>query len=210
MSVQVQKRYFNVDEYYRMAEAGILTEDDRVELIEGEIVYKHPIDGPYAGCVNPHPRTAALGRRANLMGSHHAGCVNQLSSLLNQKVGQVAIVQVQNPIRLDDFSAPQPDIALLKPRADFYRRSHPTPADVLLVIEVADTSVDYDRHVKLPLYARAGIPEAWLVILPKDIIEVHSQPQNGKYQKVQRLKRGKTLTSPTIPGLALKVDDILG
>jgi Uma2 family endonuclease len=186
MAVQFQKRHFNVDEYYRMAEAGIFTEDDRVELIEGEIIDMSPI------------------------GSYHAGCVNQLSSLLNQKVGQVAVVQVQNPIRLDDFSAPQPDIALLKPRADFYRRSHPTPSDVLLVIEVADTSVDYDRHVKLPLYARAGIPEAWLVILPKDIIEVHSQPQNGKYQKVQRLKRGKTLTSPTIPGLALSVDEILG
>jgi Uma2 family endonuclease len=186
MAVQFQKRHFNVDEYYRMAEAGIFTEDDRVELIEGEIIDMSPI------------------------GSYHAGCVDQLNSLLNQKIGQAASIRVQSPIRLNDFSQPQPDIALLKPRADFYRRSHPTPADVLLVVEVADTSVDYDRHVKLPLYAGAGIPETWLVILPKDTVEVHSQPQNGKYQKVQRLKRGKTLTSPTISGLTLSIDEILG
>lgn len=193
-----------------MAEAGIFTEDDRVELIDGEILYKHPIDSSYAGCVNPHPRTASLGSKAKLMGSRHAGCVDRFNTYLHRQVGDIAIIRVQNPIRIDDFSEPEPDIALLKPRGDYYSNSHPTPADVLLVIEVADTSVDYDRHVKMPLYARAGIPEAWLVILPKDIIEVHSQPQNRKYQKVQRLKRGKLLTSPTIPSLSLNVDDILG
>ena len=117
---------------------------------------------------------------------------------------------MQDPIRLDDFSEPQPDLALLKPRKDFYSNSHPTPEDVLVVIEVADSSVIYDRNVKLPLYARAGIPEAWLMVLGKEVIEVHSRPKNGKYQKVQRLKRGKTLTSPTIPGLSFRVEDLLG
>lgn len=186
MSVQLRKRYFNVDDYYRMAEAGLFSAGERVELIEGEVVEMSPI------------------------GSHHQGCVDELNSLLASRVGRTAIVRVQGPIRIDDYSEPEPDIALLKPRADYYRKSHPTPADVLLVIEVADTSADYDRNVKLPLYARAGIPEAWLVILAKDLIEVHCQPKNGKYQKVQRLKRGKTLVFPTVPGLSLTIDEILG
>ena len=186
MSVRIQKRYFNVDDYYRMAEAGVIARDDRVELIEGEVMTMSPI------------------------GKRHAGCVKRLNRLLNHTVAQIPIVSVQDPITIDQFSEPQPDIALLKPRQDFYSSSHPTPADVLLVIEVADTSVEYDRGVKLPLYARAGIPEAWLVILPKEIIEVHSHPKNGKYQKVQRLKRGKTLESSSVAGLSLSVDDILG
>jgi Uma2 family endonuclease len=186
MSVQVQKRYFNVDEYYRMYEAGVLAGNDRVELIQGEVFEMSPI------------------------GSSHAACVDRLNAVLHRKAGQIAIVRVQSPIRISDFSEPQPDVALLKPRKDFYSRSHPTPADVLLVIEVADTSVEYDRNLKLPLYAQAGIPEAWLVNLPKETVEVHTQPKAGKYQKVQRLKRGKSLVSPTLSDLSLAVEDILG
>ncbi|HTF37048.1 MAG TPA: Uma2 family endonuclease, partial [Blastocatellia bacterium] len=172
MSVQFQKHYFNVHEYHRMAEVGLLSEDSRVELIEGEIIEMSPI------------------------GSTHGGTVNRSSTFLNRTLGDTVIVGVQNPVRINDFSEPQPDLALLKPRKDFYSNSHPTPEDVLVVIEVADTSVNYDRNVKLPLYARAGIPEAWLMVLLKEVIEIHSQPKNGKYQKVQRLKRGKTLISP--------------
>ena len=186
MSVQFQKRYFNVDQYYRMAEVGLLTPKDRVELIEGEIVEMSPV-----GCT-------------------HAGTVDRSSTFLMRKLSDAVQVRVQNPVRLSDFSEPQPDIALLKPRKDFYSNSHPTPDDVLVVIEVADTSVDYDRNVKLPLYARAGIPEAWLMVLPKELIEVHSQPKDGKYQKVQRLKRGKTLVSLTIPTFSCKVEELLG
>lgn len=186
MSVQFQKRYFNVDEYYRMAEVGLLSPEDRVELIEGEIVEMSPI------------------------GSTHGGTVKRSSTFLRRELGDAVIVSVQDPIHLNDFSEPQPDLALLKPRGDFYSNSHPGPEDVLVVIEVADTSVAYDRNVKLPLYARAGIPEAWLMVLRKEVIEVHSQPKNGKYQKVQRLKRGKTLTSPTIPTFSCKVEDLLG
>ena len=186
MSVQFQKHYFNVDEYYRMAESGILSEGDRVELIEGEVIEMSPI------------------------GKRHAACVKRLNRLLNRQVGELAIVGVQDPISIDDFSEPQPDLVLLKPRTDFYSNLHPAPADVLAIIEVADTSVVYDRDVKLPIYARVGIPEAWLVVLPKDSIEVYSEPKNGKYQKVQRLKRGKMIASATIPALKLNVDDILG
>lgn len=186
MSVQLQKRYFNVDEYYRMSEVGLLSPDDRVELIEGEIVKMSPI------------------------GSTHGGTVKRSSTFLRRELGDAVIISVQDPIHLNDFSEPQPDIALLRPREDFYTKSHPTSSEVLIVIEVADTSVNYDRNVKLPLYARAGIPESWLMVLPKDVIEVHSQPENGKYKKVQRLKRGKTLVSSAIPGFACKVEDLLG
>lgn len=186
MSVQLQKHYFTVDEYYLMAQGGVFAEGDRLELIEGEVIEMSPI-----------------GRR-------HSGCVNRFNKLLHGSVVELAIVSVQNPIRIDDFSEPQPDLALLKPRPDFYSNSHPTPDDVLVIIEVADTTVDYDRGVKLPLYARAGIPEAWLIVLPKDLVEVHSQPKNGKYQKVQRLKRGKTIVSASLAGLSVKVDEVLG
>lgn len=186
MSVQYQKRYFSVDDYYRMADAGLFPIGTRTELIEGEVIEMCPI------------------------GNRHAGCVLRLNTLLGRKVGASALVSVQNPVRLNDFSEPQPDIALLKPRDDFYSSAHPTPADVLLIIEVADSSVEFDRRIKLPLYARAGIAETWVMVLPKGTIEVHSQPVNGKYQKVQRLKRGRRLVSPTIAGLDFKVDDLLG
>src|SRR5437762_12103574 len=186
MSVQYQKRFFNVDEYYRMAEVGLLSADDRVELIEGEIVEMSPI------------------------GKTHGGTVKRSNNFLNRELGDAVIVSVQDPIRLNDFSEPQPDLALLKPRKDFYKNSHPTPEDVLVVIEVSDTSVNYDRNVKLPLYARAGIPEAWLMILQKEMIEVHSEPENGKYKKAQRLKRGKILISSVIPSFSCKVEDLLG
>lgn len=164
----------------------MLSPDERIELIDGEIIELGPIDSP------------------------HAGTVCRSNALLNRELGDTVIVSVHNPVRLDDFSEPQPDLALLKPRKDFYTKSHPTPSDVLIVIEVVDTSVNYDRNVKLALYARAGIPEAWLMVLPKDVIEVYSQPENGKYQKVQRLKRGKSLVSPTIPTFSCKVEDLLG
>lgn len=160
MSHQFAKRWFSVGDYYRMAEAGILTADDRVELIEGEVLEMSPI------------------------GSRHAACVKRLNTLLNRQVGHTVIVSVQDPIYIDDFSEPQPDIALLRPRADFYAEEHPTSSDVLLVVEMADTSVELDRSKKLPLYARAGVPEAVIVVLPEEIIEAHAEPVGGRYQQV--------------------------
>ena len=186
MSVQLQKHYFNVNEYYRMLEVGLLSEDDRVELIEGEIIEMSPI------------------------GSAHGGTVKRLSRFLHRKLGDDVIVSVQDPVRLDDLSEPQPDLAVLKPRKDFYSTSHPTPQDVLIIIEVSDSSLEYDRGVKLPLYARAGIPEAWLIVLTTRTIEIHSQPTSGKYQKVRRLKPGKALRSPTVPTISCKVEDLVG
>lgn len=127
MSRQLAKRWFTVGEYNRMAETGILTEHDRVELIQGEIVEMSPI------------------------GSRHAACVNRLTTVLSRQGGAGAIVSVQNPIVVDDYSEPEPDVALLRARADFYETRHPEPEDVLLVIEVAETSVETERGVKVPL-----------------------------------------------------------
>jgi len=129
MTVQTHKRLFNVDEYHRMAATGVLSESDRVELIGGEILEMSPI-----------------GRR-------HAACVDRLTRLLVIRLGETAIVRVQNPIALGQHSEPQPDVSLLRPRDDFYASGHPSPEDVLLVIEVCETSIDYDRDIKLPEYA---------------------------------------------------------
>jgi Uma2 family endonuclease len=119
-------------------------------------------------------------------------------------------VSVQNPVRLNDFSEPVPDVALLKWRADFYSERHPLPEDVLLVIEVSDTTILSDRNVKVPLYARAGIPETWLVNLNKNLIEVYYHLSEGRYEKSAKFKRGDTIISPTVAALSLKVDELIG
>jgi Uma2 family endonuclease len=182
----ITRRKLDVDEYHRLAEAGILGEDDRVELIEGELIQMSPI------------------------GSPHAGTVNALTQLLVTAVGGRAIVAVQNPVRLDDRSEPQPDFALLRPRADHYRGATPTPADVLLLVEVADTSGRYDRAVKLPLYARHAIPEVWIVDVESRAIEVHREPEGQSYQKVSRPGRDDMLSPALLPEVRLTVASILG
>ena len=186
MSVQIARRSFTVAEYYRMAEAGILSEDDRVELLDGEVIEMSPI------------------------GSRHAACVDRLNGFLNGVKGPRFIVRVQNPIRLDDHSEPQPDITLLRVRFDFYAAAHPTPADVMIVIEVADSSVELDRQVKLPLYAQAEVPEVWLANLPNDTVEFYAQPSNGAYQVAKVFRRGETVISQMVPDLQIGVDEILG
>lgn len=186
MSVQLLRRRFTVEEYHRMARAGIFSEDDRMELIEGEIVMMAPI------------------------GSRHASCVGRLTHLLASTVGQQAIVWVQNPIRLGPDSEPQPDVALLRPRPDFYAEAHPGPEDVLLVIEVAETSADSDRSVKIPLYARAGIQSAWIVDLSTGGIEAYAEPMPDGYRRFRRIQRGQTISLGAFPEVTLAVDTILG
>ena len=186
MSHQLARRWFTASEYNRMAEACILTEDDRVELIEGEIVEMSPI------------------------GSRHAACVNRLNMLLSRQAGQSFIVSVQNPIIVNDYSEPEPDLAVLRLRADYYEQELPQSADVLVVVEVADTSVEVDRSVKIPLYAQGGVPVTVLVDLPKELIEVHSQPANGQYQSVKIFRCGDSFQLGALPQLSLSVDDILG
>lgn len=184
--VQSWEKRFSVSEYYRMAEVGILGRDERVELVEGVIV------------------------EMSAMGSRHAACVDQLNRHLNSLVGGEMLVRVQSPVRLDDASEPEPDLALLKPREDFYSTEHPGPGDVLLVIEVSETSAEYDVEVKLPLYARAGIPETWLVDLTTDTVEAHSRPASGGYRQTLRAKRGETLKSEAVSGLELSAEGVLG
>lgn len=181
---EVTRRRFTVHDYHRMAETGILHEDDRVELIEGEIV-----------------EMAAIGTR-------HFVCVNTLNRLLMRTVGDEVVVSVQNPVRLSEHSEPQPDLAVIRGRD--YRESLPTPEDVLLLIEVSDTTLVYDRSTKLSLYAQAGIPEVWIVDLTGETIELHTGPSEISYRHTERASRGETLTSAALPNVAISVDTALG
>ena len=126
------------------------------------------------------------------------------------QIGGKAIVSIQNPVRFDEHSEPQPDVALLRPRDDFYADAHPTPSDVLFVAEVADTSEDYDRDVKLPLYAQAGIPEVWIVCLRDSLVLVHRDPVGGGYGEVSQARPGESVDIRGVPGLAVSVADVLG
>ena len=186
MAVQLLRRRFTADEYQRMGQVGILGEDDRLELLEGEIVEMAPI------------------------GSRHQGTVNALTELFSGRVTASGIVMVQGPIRLGVDSEPQPDITLVRRRDDFYRTSHPVPGDVLLLVEVSDSSTEYDREVKIPLYARYGIAEVWLVGLETEFVDVHRNPTAEGYQEVSQSVRGHSLSPEAFPGLELAVDDILG
>ena len=181
---QVTRWRFTVHDYHRMGEAGILHEDDRVELIEGEIV-----------------EMAAIGTR-------HFTCVNRLNRMLVMGVGEAAVVSVQNPVRLNEHTEPQPDITVIRPRD--YTQSLPVPEDVLLLVEVSDTTIAYDRNVKLPLYARAGIREVWLVNLPARTIEQYTDPSDEGYRRVDHKRGGQKLHPAALPDLTPTVDEILG
>ncbi len=176
---------FTTDDYHRMIETGILGEDDKVELLEGEIVTMAPI------------------------GSLHAACVKRLNRLFSEMLGTDIIVGVQDPVTLGRHSEPEPDIALLKPRLDFYASGHPQPEDVLLVVEVADTSSAFDRKIKLPLYAKAGIRESWLANLDEECVEVFSKPSQEGYGRIEIFRKGEAILSGTFPDKAFNVDDIL-
>ncbi len=180
--VGVRRRRFTVEDYHRMGEAGILTEDDRVELIGGAIVEMSPIRDP------------------------HVRAINHLTEFLVVRLaGGDVTVSIQNPIRLSNDTEPQPDLAVLRGRD----RGLAEAADVLLVIEVADASQVYDRDVKLPLYAAAGIPEAWFADLVADRVERHTEPSPDGYQQIALVGRGKTLTSTVLPGVTIAVDEVL-
>ncbi len=185
MTVEITQRLFTADEYERMIATGILTEDERLELIDGEIRPMSPI------------------------GSRHAACVKRLIALFTEKLGRSVIVGAQDPIRLSDDTEPQPDISVLRPRDDFYATHLPRPQDVLLVIEVADTTFDFDHDTKLPRYAAAGIAEAWLIDLSNNVIEQHTRPMNNRYGNVITLQRGDVLHA-TVVSLEAKTEDILG
>lgn len=182
----VARRRLTADEYERMGEAGILHEDERVELIEGELI-----------------QMAA-------MGTPHVSCVLRLTHVFGRHAGNRMIVSVQNSFRLSDFSALEPDIVLVRYRDDFYAAVLPRPDDVLLIIEVADTSLRYDRDVKLPLYAAAGIPEVWIVDLQRRRVTVYREPTPEGYQQVIPHTRRARLSPLAFPDLQLSWEDIFG
>ena len=169
-----------------MVQAGILGEDERVELLDGEVREMSPI------------------------GSRHVACVNRLNTLLNRHVQGQAIVSIQNPIHLSDFSEPEPDIAVLHARPDYYDAALPVPDDVLLVIEIADSSLDYDREEKLPRYAQAMIAEVWIIDLVHESLERYVRPLHGRYAETTTFQRGETVTTNLVTALSVAVSDMLG
>lgn len=171
---------FTVAEYEELGRLGFFTEDDRIELLDGEII-----------------EMAAIG-------GDHAGVVRQINRIVVPQTPQGYLVDVQNPLRLDDNSMPQPDLAIIRDKA--YGGAVPTAADALLVIEVADSSLDYDRNRKLPRYARANIPEAWLIDVTARTIARHSEPRDGRYQQVAIARQGQSLTSAILPTIILAVE----
>jgi Uma2 family endonuclease len=175
---------FSVDDYYRMAESGILKEDDRVELIEGEIVEMTPV------------------------GSRHAAVVKRLNRSLASLPRDRYLVGVQDPVRVHPYSEPQPDVTVLRARADDYEAAHPGPEDVLLIIEVVDSSEAYDRGVKLRLYSRAGIPEVWLVVLSERTVEVFRRPGPSGYEESNAHRPGDEIAARSVPELLLPVSAV--
>ncbi|MDR4507436.1 MAG: Uma2 family endonuclease [Candidatus Brocadiaceae bacterium] len=186
MNTTVSIHRFNIKEYHQLIESNILHEDDRVELIEGRIIDMTPI------------------------GSKHAACVGRLNRIFTMKLQTSTIVQVQNPIQLLGQSEPQPDIVLLKNRDDFYAEKLPTADDILLVIEVADSSLEYDKETKIPLYAKANIPEVWLVNLIENIVEIYSAPSPEGYNVITKRRRSQILTPKNFPDIKVVVSEIFG
>ena len=186
MAIQTGRRLFTVAEYEQMAQAGIFREDDRLELIDGEIFEMSPI------------------------GSRHAACVRRLQRLLAQELGDRALVDAQNPVVLNDASEPLPDVVVLKNRSDLYAARHPRPDDIFLVVEVADTSLSYDQEVKIPAYARSEISEVWVVDLNSASVHVYRTPTATGYQAHTRVQSDATLAPQAFSECTLPVAGIVG
>ena len=180
------RRRIRATEYQRMGEAGIIAPEERVELIEGEIIAMPPI-----GC-------------------GHAGLVNHLNHLLLLTLGDRAVVQVHNPLRLSDFSESEPDLSLLRPRRDFYRRAPALPEDTLLAIEVSDSTLAYDRRVKVPLYARHGVPETWLVDVQGERLTRHLEPLGGSYAREIPIELSIPLELVALPDVSVDLSPLFG
>lgn len=185
MTVQLSKRLINVSEYHGMAEAGILKPQDKVELIHGEILEMSPI------------------------GSKHAAIVVKLNKLFNHIISDDQLISIQNPICINDLNEPEPDISVLKAKADFYAESHPKGTDTLLVIEVSDSTLSYDKEIKLPLYATGGVPEYWIINLQKNEIEVHRSPEGDVYKRIQIAQQGDTIEL-MFNNQSIEVNQLLG
>ena len=185
MAVHIQTRRFTIDDYHKMIQADILTENDRVELLDGEIIEMSPI------------------------GSEHAGCINRINALLGALLGKKAILSIQNPLQIGEWSEPEPDIAILKPADHYYAKRHPNPEDVLLIIEVADSSLEYDREVKMAMYAKAGIPEYWIINLQQSELEAYRAPKENGYRIKEIISPEDSFNAESLD-LVLEAADLLG
>jgi Uma2 family endonuclease len=181
----LQRHRLTVDDYHKMGAVGILSEEDRVEMIEGEVIDMAPI------------------------GSAHAACVRYLLHAFAPQLANAAILDVQNPLQLDDHSEPQPDLMLLKPKPDFYLRAHPQAKDALLLVEVAETSAAYDQEVKIPLYARHQIPEIWLFDIRAQRLNIFLDPSAEGYKKILRPSREEPVAPSLLPGIIINWADAL-
>jgi Uma2 family endonuclease len=186
MEIEVTKKLFTVDEYYRMADAGILTADDRVELIDGEIIEMSPI------------------------GNRHKACVNRANTFFAEAFGRSAVVGNQTPVRLSNYTEPVPDVVVLKPVSDFYASRECRPEDVFFIVEVSDTTLRYDKNVKLPLYAVAGVAEVWIEDLKNELLLVYRNPTEKSFTTSVVLHRGDLLAPIAFPKAAFQVNDLLG
>jgi Uma2 family endonuclease len=182
----VARKLFTVDQYHRMSDIGLFPADKRFELIRGEIFEMPSAMAP------------------------HSGRVNRLNHLFMNRLGDSVITSVQNPSILDDYSEPVPDVSLLKPRADFYSEQHPTPEDVLLLVEISYTTLRFDTKIKTPLYAEAGIQEYWILNLPQNVLEIRGEPLNGRYMRQEIIKPGETVSPRAFPGVSFQVEELLG
>ncbi len=178
------KHRFSVEAYYRMAETGVLRPDARVELLDGEIIDMSPIGPP------------------------HGGVTNRLNQFFTQRAQGRWLVAVQNPVHLDEYSEPQPDLMLLRPALDFYGTRHPGPEAVFLLIEVAASSLAYDRGTKLPAYGRAGISEVWIVNLEDQTIEVYRESHLTGYASTTLLRPGEKARPLAFPDAAVDVAEL--
>lgn len=185
MAGALTKRRFTADEYQQMGRAGILSQDDRVELMDGEVVTLTPI------------------------GPRHNAAVNRANRAITSAAGDKAIVQVQGSVRLDLFHEPEPDIVLLKPREDFYASRLPEPADMLLVVEIAESSIEYDRDVKAGVYAAAGVSEYWLADLGSDSVGCYTDANAGVYRTFRECRRGQSIAPRLMPRCVIPVDALL-
>ena len=186
MALPVPHRTFTVDEYYRMADAGVFGPDERTELLDGEIIVMTP------------------------PGERHASMVDRLTMLLARAAGEEFIVRVQNPLRLGTRTEPQPDVTVLRYRDDFYSSGHPGPGDALVVVEVADSSLSLDRGYKLGMYARAGVREFWLVDAKRGAVTVYADPAAGSYTREHEYRRGQAWSSAALGGRQIRTDDVVG
>jgi Uma2 family endonuclease len=175
------RQRIHVDEYYRMAEVGLLAPNARVELIEGEIIDRVPI------------------------GPAHAARVAYLDQMLQEALGRRVTIRVQNPLRLNSYSEVEPDIVIVSERSDNYAYKHPCPTDTLLVIEVSDSSLTQDKRVKVPLFAQHGVPEVWIVNVRKEQVEICRDVKNGKYENITSIKRTMPLTIQLLPDIQLNL-----